>query len=67
MNNDVQMSWLNWGPFVGKFKLEDSIIKRLHNDGKKKLQCNLHSGTLMGPAKLYNDNGKLKTEIKNGY
>tara|TARA_R100000734_G_C3269615_1_gene65914 strand:+ start:79 stop:711 length:633 start_codon:yes stop_codon:yes gene_type:complete len=38
MNTELNMRWLNWGPFVGRFKLEDSIIKRLHKDGKKELR-----------------------------
>ena len=38
MNTELNMKWLNWGPFVGRFQIEDSIIKRLHQDGKKKLR-----------------------------
>ena len=38
MNTEINMKWLNWGPFVGKFDLDKSIIERLHKDGKKKLK-----------------------------
>ena len=32
MNTELNMKWLNWGPFVGRFKLENSAIKKLHED-----------------------------------
>lgn len=56
MNNEVHMNWLNWGPFVGKFNLDKSIIKRLHKDGKKELQS--YHKNLAGHVKRqvkYND------------
>jgi uncharacterized protein (TIGR02466 family) len=56
MNNEIHMNWLNWGPFVGKFNLDKSIIKRLHKDGKKELQS--YHKQLAGHVKrqvLFND------------
>ena len=50
MNTELNMRWLNWGPFVGRFKLEDSIIKRLHKDGKKELRS--YHKSLAGHVKV---------------
>ena len=56
MNTEINMKWLNWGPFVGKFDLDKTIIERLHKDGKKKLKS-YHK-------KLA---GHVKREVKIGY
>ena len=36
--NTINMRYLHWGPYVGSTKLDDTIIKRLHKDGKKELK-----------------------------
>ena len=35
---NVNMRYLHWGPYVGSTKLDNHILERLHEDGKKELE-----------------------------
>ena len=53
---NVNMHYLHWGPYVGSTLLDDYIIKRLHEDGKKELKS--YHKNLAGHVKSqlkYND------------
>ena len=53
---NINMHYLHWGPYVGSTLLDDYIIKRLHEDGKKELES--YHKNLAGHVKSqlkYND------------
>ena len=35
---NIKMRYLHWGPYVGSTKLDNHILERLHEDGKKELE-----------------------------